>query len=138
GVDPLEALLIVVRLTQKTVLRVETIQVRYQQADTLVVEVLKEVPVEALVVSPFRSLAKFAAHKEGFLPRPTPHPGKERAQLPGFVGDGMGGHLEEQRTLPVHHFIVGETQHESCGVLVNHAESKLVVVPRAVDWVLLE
>ena len=50
----------------------------------------------------------------------------------------MAVHLVEHRSLPVHHFVVGIRHHEPLGMLVNHAEGELVVMPFTVERILPE
>ena len=47
-------------------------------------------------------------------------------------------HLEQERGLSVHHLVMGEHLDEVLGVLVEHAEGQVVLVPLAVDRLLAE
>ena len=85
---------------------------------------------------PLAPLGDLAAHEQQLLARMREHVAVERAQV-GVLLPHVAGHLVDHRPLAVHHFVVRERQDEVLAVGVDHREGDLVVVPLAVDRILL-
>ena len=82
-----------------------------QSAEAGVEGELLEVPVEALVVTPFLPLAEFAALEEQFFSGMGPHQRVEHPQIGEFLPH-VSGHLAKQGAFSVHDLIVAEDQDE--------------------------
>ena len=72
-IHPLESLPIMVDGMESALGTVEPVEVPYQVLHSSMELVLKQVPVETVVMGPFVPLGEFAAHEEHLLPRMTVH-----------------------------------------------------------------
>jgi len=93
---------------------------------------VEQMPIEAAIVVPLTPLAKFAAHEQQLLAGMQPHVAQQGAQA-GELERGVPGLAAQQRALAVHHFVVGQRQHEMLLKGVPDAERELVVVVGTVD-----
>ncbi len=94
-------------------------------------------PIQLAVGIPFVALAKFAAHVEQFFSWKQPLVTQQRAEI-GELLPVIARHPPDQRTLPMHHFIVGKRQQKILVVMIEHRESKIVLVILAIDRIALE
>src|SRR5262249_15827027 len=72
--------------------------------------ILVQMPVEALAMVPFGPLAELACHEEQFLAGMRIHPGVKHSEVRKLL-PRVSGHLVDQRTLAINHFVM--TQHEN-------------------------
>ena len=91
-------------------------------------------PGQAIGIGPFGGLRELAAHEQQFFTRIGPHQAIERAQV-GELLPRVAGHLAQQRTLAVHHFVVRERQHKVFAEGVHQPKRQQVLVVAAVHRV---
>ena len=92
--------------------------------------VSEELPFEIAPDVPLTPLPKFHAHEQGFLAGMGKHVGIEAANVGEFL-PLVTGHFTDDVALAMHHFIVGERQHEVFAVVIPHAEGEVVLVKLA-------
>src|SRR3981081_929420 len=80
-IDPFKALIGIVQLPERRLGLIDIVQVLNQASQTGVEGVIKQVPVEALIVIPFSPLPKFASHKHELFAGISVHPSKEDPQV---------------------------------------------------------
>ena len=97
---------------------------------------VEQPPVQAVRVGPLGLLGELAAHEEQLLARVRPH-GREVGPHVGQLLPAVAGHLAQQRALAVHDLVVADRQHEVLAPGVHQRERHLVVVPLAVDRLVL-
>ena len=93
---------------------------------------LGEVPVEALVVTPFFPLAEFASLEEQFFSGMGPHQCVEHPQVGEFLPH-VSRHFAEQGAFAVHDFVVAEDKDEVLVERVEQRESDAALVVATVD-----
>src|SRR6201987_3110605 len=74
-INPFETKIGVVVLPESRLALIQVIQVLYQFSQTVMEWILKQMPVEALIMVPFRPLAEFTSHEEQFFAGMRIHPG---------------------------------------------------------------
>ena len=135
AVDPLEAIPVEVDLPECLVVAIEFIECAAVLEHLLVHRVLlRQMPVEAVIVIPLDELAELAAHEQQLLAWMCDPIREERAQA-GELLPVVARHLADQRALAVHDLVVRERQHKVLAEGVHEGERDLVVVPLAVDRV---
>ena len=67
--------------------------------------VVQQIPLQIAPHIPFGSLTEFHAHEDGFLAWVSPHVGQKSARVRVFL-PVVSGHLVQEMTLAMHHFIV--------------------------------
>ena len=135
AIDPLEAIPVEVDLPERLVVAVELVE-RAAVLEHLLVHriLLRQMPVEAVIVIPLDELAELTTHEQQLLAWMCDPVREERAQA-GKLLPVIARHLADQRTLAVHDLIVRERQHEVLAERIHEGERDLVVVPLAVDRV---
>ena len=98
------------------------------------IKFLEQVPIQFIIEIPFDELGKLAAHKEQLLARMC-HPIAKETTKPCKFLPIIAGHLADERTLAMHHFIMGKRQHEVFREGIHEGEGHLVVIPFAVNGV---
>ncbi len=78
---------------------------------------------------PLGALPEFSAHEQQFLAREGKHPAVIGAQV-GKLLPRIAGHTVKNRFLAMHHFVMGQRQHEIFRVVVEHAEGEFIVIAR--------
>ncbi len=111
---------------------VERVQIGNHPLHSAVLGILQQIPLEAGVVVPFRTLPELAAHEEQLLAGMRRHIPIQQPQVRELLPK-ISGHFIDQRTLAVHHFVVRKRQHKILGERVQHGEGHAVVVEFAVD-----
>ena len=134
GVDPREALRILVVCPQSGGLTVDPVQVARQVVDTPVVRVLQQPPVKLSRLGPLGLLGQLASHEDQLLAGVRPHERKVGTQVRELL-PAVAGHLAEQRPLAVHDLIVRDREHVVLCVRVHHRERHLVVMELTVHRV---
>src|SRR6185437_3095034 len=99
----------------------------HQSAKTIVRRKLNQLPVQACVMVPFVLLAKFAAHENQLFAGVTIHPCQKHSEI-GELLPFVTGHFGQQRSLPVHHFIVTENQNEILLKRIKQRERNIAVM----------
>lgn len=93
--------------------------------DAFVGMLFGEVPIEALVVVPFFSLAEFTPLKYQFCTRVGELFAEKEAEI-GELLPVVAGHFVQQRIFAVHDFVMGEGEAEILGEGINEREGEFV------------
>ena len=110
------------------------VEVAHQRLHALVRCMVEQVPVEAAGFRPFGPRRHFLAHEQQFLTGIAPHETVVGAQCRELL-PVVARHLRQQRALAMHHFVMGQRQHEIFREGIEQAEGQLVVVVLAIDRV---
>ena len=86
---------------------------------------------------PLAILGDFIAHEGEVLARMSPLVGEQRTD-PGVLLPIVARHLAKHGTLAVHNLIMADRQHIVFRIGIHHGEGDLVVVPFAVDRLLMQ
>src|SRR3990170_7668939 len=124
-----------IKFKERGLAAVQDVQVLHPGLERLVGGIPEKMPVQALFMVPLAPLAELRPHEQELLTRV----GKEVAQEKPHVRELLPiitGHLRKKRSLAVHHFIVGQGEHEVLGERVQEAEGELVMVELPVDRVM--
>ncbi len=105
------------------------VEIAHQLLHATMPRAIQQMPIQRLVVIPVGPLPEFGAHEQQFVARVRPHQGQIGAQV-GEAAPVVARHLPEQATGAVHHFIVGERQHEAFVECVHQPEGELAMVMR--------
>ena len=127
GVDPAEARGVLILRPQCRGIAIATVQVTDEVVHTAMLDVIQEPPVELASLGPLGLLGELDAHEDQLLAGVRPHEGEVGPQV-GELAPPVAGHLAQQRTLAVHHFVVGQGEYVVLGVRVHHRERHLVMV----------
>ena len=133
--QPRKARAVVIVLVQGRHIAVEPIEVAQQCLQAGARRLIRQMPGQGNIVIPLLHLPELGAHEEQFLARAGPLVGQQEAQV-GELPPLVAGHLAKQRALAVHHFVVGERQHEVLAERVNGAEAQQVMMVAPMDGVL--
>jgi len=93
-IDPLETIVGVIEFVEGRVFLVDLVKMLDQPAEARVQRKLGEVPVEALIVTPFLPLTEFATLEEQFLSGMRPHERVKHPQIGEFLPH-VSGHFAE-------------------------------------------
>ncbi len=137
GVDPREAVGVVVLPPQGGQLDVAPVEVADHGLHPEVAGLGEQVPVELARLGPLRGLRELGAHEDQLLAGVGPHVGQVGAEV-GQLLPGVAGHLVRQRALAVHDLVMAQRQHVVLGVGIDEGEGQLAVVVGAVDGIPLE
>ncbi len=137
AIDPFEARVIEIDFVQSRLAAHELVQIGHGLFQTLVRFPLQQMPLQAFVVIPFVPLAEVAAHIEQLLAGMRPHVAEQKPHV-GELLPQVAGHLIQERALAVHNFIVRKRQDKIFVEGVNQRERQLIVMKRAVNWILAE
>ena len=105
--------------------------------DLTVLLPVQAIPIDGGVVIPLAPLGQLVAHEGELLAWVSPLIGEHRTHA-GQLLPVIARHLAVQGTLAVHDFVVADGQYVVFGVGVHHGEGDLVVVPLAVDGLLVQ
>src|SRR5436305_300172 len=98
---------------------------------------LQQLPVDLAIMAPFPDLADLAAHEQKLLAGMRPHETEVGTQICELLPI-IAGCLPVERAFAVHHLIMAERQDEALRECVHQSERHLVVVPSAVDRLMVE
>src|SRR6516164_10856359 len=91
-INPFEAKVGVVVLPESRLALIQVIQVLYQFSQTVMERILEQMPVEALIMVPFRPLAEFTSHEKQFFAGMRKHPAVKQSEVRKLL-PGIPGHL---------------------------------------------
>src|SRR4026207_1117768 len=113
------------------------IQVLHEALESLVPLEIAEMPLQAGVVVPLAPLSELPTHEQHLLARMCVHEAIEGTE----VGESLPlvtGHFVEQRSFPVHNFIMREHKNEIFIEGIEEPKRNLILVKSAVDWIVAE
>src|SRR6516225_10143274 len=110
-IDPFKTKVGVVVLPESRLALIQVIQVLYQFSQTVMEWILEQMPVQALIMVPFRPLAEFTSHEEQFFAGMRIHPGIKHSEVRKLL-PGIPRHLVEHRTLAINHFVMAQHENE--------------------------
>src|SRR5690242_4742573 len=110
-INPFKALPISIDLIERWFALIELVEVAHKLLEPLVWLILQEMPVQALIESPFTPLPKLTAHKEQLLAWVPIHKAIQRPQVSEFLPE-VARHLIQHRALAMHDFIMRKRQNE--------------------------
>ena len=88
---------------------------------------IQKFPFHAAVFVPLIVFGQILPHEQQLLSGMCHHIAVAGAQIRELVRI-LSGHLPQHRSLAVHHFVMGQNQHEMLAVRVNHGKGQLIVV----------
>src|SRR6516164_3447406 len=91
-INPFETKIGVVILPESRLALIQVIQVLYQFSQTVMERILEQMPVEALIMVPFRPLAEFTSHEKELFARMRIHPAIEHSEVRKLL-PGVPRHL---------------------------------------------
>src|SRR5215813_6021359 len=94
-------------------------------------------PVERMIVPPFLLLREFVAHEQELLAGVTEHEAVVDTQVCEAL-PSVARHPTKERSLAVHHLVMGQRQYEILGESVNEPERDLVMMIFAVNRILAD
>src|ERR1700733_14955664 len=106
---------------------VEPVQIANQRLDARVTVLLKQMPIERMVVIPFPRLREFAAHEQKLLARMAEHEAVIGAQVCKTL-PVVAGHAPEDRTLAVNDFVMRQRQDEVFRKRIMQAKQDIAVM----------
>ena len=134
-IDPGKTVLVEIRLRQGRFIAVQVVQIAHPLAQTIVVWIFEQMPVETVLEVPFAMLAELTAHEQEFLARVGEHVAEEQSQ----VGDALpriARHAAVERAFAMDDLVVRERQDEVLGEGVPDRERQFVLMILAVDAVM--
>ena len=126
-IHPLKTFLSKIQLMDGRFGSVEVIEVSDPPLDSLMRRIRKPMPFEALLMDPFSPLTELRTHEHQFFTGVTIHVSEKHSEI-GHSLPFVSGHLPDQSTLPIGHFIVRKGKDEIFIKGVPDTEGQLMVV----------
>src|SRR6516225_1693827 len=131
-INPFEAKVGVVVLPESRLALIQVIQVLYQFSQTVMERILKQMPVEALIMIPFRPLAEFPSHEEQLFAGMRIHPAIEHSEVRKFL-PGVPRHLVDHRAFAINHFVMAQHEDEILMKGVDQRKGRISLMVSAMD-----
>ena len=107
AVDPFKSMARQIVLVERPFGPIDAIEIRNPSLNTQVARMLELLPFQLTVMRPFCPLSDLSTHEEEFFGRLRIHVPEQEPKV-GKLLPVVPWHLFEQRTLPVHDFVMGQ------------------------------
>ena len=125
--DPFKPIPRIFDLVKSRRIEIEAIQIPIIPLQFSVRFKIRQEKLQSLAVIPFLELPVFAAHKQELFPGMRHHKSHKRPEI-GELLRVVSRHLVQQRTLPVHHFVVGNGENKIFAERIHHGKRQLIVL----------
>jgi hypothetical protein len=125
---------VAVAAVQLRKLEIQVVQFAHAVAQRRVRRILQLRPCDLVAIPPFGPLSEFRSHEQQLLARVRAHVGEEQSKV-GALLPIVAGHLAEQRSLAMHHFVVRNGQHVIFRPRIHEGKRDEVMVVAAMDGI---